>query len=79
VVLLYSLPLLFAGLIFAGSFRDAVDAPRVLGSNILGTILGGFLELASFTVGLSGLLFIAVVLYALSYPADLGRDRAYDR
>jgi SAM-dependent methyltransferase len=70
VVLLYSLPLLFAGLIFAGSFRDAVDAPRALGSNILGSILGGFLELASFTVGLSGLLFIAVVLYALSYPAD---------
>lgn len=70
VVLFYTLPLLFAGLIFAGSFRDAPDASRALGSNILGSILGGFLELASFTVGLSGLLFIAVALYALSYPAD---------
>lgn len=74
-VLLYTLPLLFAGLIFAASFRAAPDAPRALGSNILGSILGGFLELVSFTVGLSGLLFVAAGLYALSYPAGTGRAR----
>jgi ABC-type Fe3+ transport system permease subunit len=67
VILLYTLPLFFAGLIFAGSFREAPDASRALGSNVLGSILGGFLELASFTVGLSGLLFIALALYAVSY------------
>jgi SAM-dependent methyltransferase len=68
VVLLYSLPLLFAGAIFGWSFREAADAPRALGSNVLGSILGGFLELTSFTIGVSGLLFIAVALYAASYP-----------
>ena len=66
--LLYTLPLGFAGLVFAASFRDAPDAPRALGSNILGSILGGFLELVSFTVGLSGLLYVAAGLYALSWP-----------
>lgn len=71
--LLYTLPLLFAGLIFAGSFRRAPDVPRALGSNILGSILGGFLELASFSVGLSGLLLIALALYALSWRAWTGR------
>lgn len=67
VILVYTLPLLFAGLIFAGSFREAPDASRALGSNVFGSIVGGFLELASFTVGLSGLLFIALALYAVSY------------
>jgi SAM-dependent methyltransferase len=67
VSLLYALPLVFAGLIFAGSFRHAPDASRALGSNVFGSIVGGFLELASFTVGLSGLLFIALALYAVSY------------
>jgi hypothetical protein len=66
--LLYTLPLGFAGSIFAASFRDAPHAPRALGSNILGSILGGFLELVSFTVGLSGLLYVAAGLYALSWP-----------
>jgi hypothetical protein len=68
--LLYTLPLGFAGLVFAASFRDAPDAPRALGSNILGSILGGFLELVSFSVGLSGLLYVAAGLYALSWRGD---------
>ena len=71
-VVLYTLPLLFAGMIFARSFRGQSDVPRALGSNILGSILGGFLELASFSVGLSGLLFVALGLYALSYPGLSG-------
>jgi SAM-dependent methyltransferase len=72
-VLLYTLPLGFAGMVFAASFRGASDAPRALGSNILGSILGGFLELVSFSVGLSGLLYLAVGLYALSWPGDPDR------
>lgn len=68
-ILLYTLPLFFAGLIFAGSFRAAEHPMRALGSNVLGSLLGGFLELASFTTGISGLLLVAAGLYALSYRA----------
>ena len=68
VVLCYASPLLFAGLIFANSFRTFADAPRALGSNILGSVLGGFLELSSFVIGLSNLLIVAVIFYLLSFP-----------
>jgi spermidine synthase len=68
VTVLYTLPLLFAGMIFAQSFRSARYPMRALGSNLLGALLGGYLELASFVVGLAALLYVAVLLYALSYP-----------
>jgi hypothetical protein len=74
VTLFYTVPLFFAGIIFAHSFRSAPDPLRALGSNLLGSLLGGFLELASFVVGLSALLYIAALLYALSFP--LARSRA---
>jgi hypothetical protein len=74
VVLCYALPLLFAGLIFANSFRTFADPPRALGSNILGAVLGGFLELSSFVIGLANLLIVAVIFYLLSLPATSAND-----
>jgi len=68
ITVLYTLPLFFAGIIFAHSFQRAAFPMRALGSNLLGSLLGGFLELASFVVGLAALLYIAALLYALSYP-----------
>jgi SAM-dependent methyltransferase len=66
--LFYTAPLFFAGLIFAASFRETEDGARALGANILGSVLGGLLEPASFVLGISGLLWIACALYAASYP-----------
>ena len=68
VTVFYTSPLLFAGMIFAKSFRRAVHPMQALGSNLLGSLLGGFLELASFSLGLSALLYVAAVLYVLSFP-----------
>ena len=68
VVGVYTLPLFFAGLIFAGSFRIEKFPMRALGSNVIGSLVGGFLELFSFITGLSGLLLIAVGIYLLSFP-----------
>ena len=73
VTTFYTLPLAFAGVIFASSFRGSEQPMRALGSNLLGSLLGGFLELASFVIGLSGLLYIAALLYLASYPK---RERA---
>jgi len=72
VTVCYTLPLFFAGLIFAGSFRATRNASRALGSNILGAILGGFLELTSFVIGLGSLLYLSVLLYLVSFPARPG-------
>jgi spermidine synthase len=68
ITVFYTLPLLFAGLVFAHSFRSAARPMRALGSNLLGALLGGFLELASFSIGLSALLYLAAALYLLSFP-----------
>jgi hypothetical protein len=68
VTAFYTLPLLFAGVIFAQSFRSVQHPMRALGSNLLGSLVGGFLELASFVFGLSALLYLAALLYLLSYP-----------
>jgi spermidine synthase len=67
VTALYTSPLLFAGIVFAQSFRGVAKPMRALGSNLLGSLLGGFLELASFAFGLSALLYVAALLYLLSY------------
>jgi hypothetical protein len=71
---LYTSPLLFGGIIFAQRFRSVEHPLRALGSNLLGSLLGGFLELSSFTLGLSALLYVAALLYLLSFrlqPRDV--------
>jgi hypothetical protein len=67
ITALYTSPLLFAGIIFAQAFRNVDKPMRALGSNLLGSLLGGFLELASFAFGLSSLLYLAARLYLLSF------------
>lgn len=68
----YTLPLFFAGLIFAGSFRAEPQPLRALGSNVLGSLLGGLLEPVSFVTGVSGLLLVATLLYAASFRMPRG-------
>jgi SAM-dependent methyltransferase len=74
-IALYTAPLFFAGLIFAESFRRAERPDHALGANILGSVAGGFLESGSFVIGISGLLWIALVLYALSWPGRRAEKR----
>jgi hypothetical protein len=64
---LLSLPIFFAGIIFADSFKKAIDPGRVFGSNLIGAMLGGMLECMSFVVGIRALLLLALVLYLFSY------------
>jgi hypothetical protein len=60
------LPVFFAGVIFAASFRDSPRPDIAFGSNIGGVILGGLSENASLILGFNHLLFIAVGYYLLS-------------
>lgn len=65
--LVLSLPLLFAGLIFANSFKSAKDIPSVFAYNLLGAIAGGFCEYISMSTGFRLLFVVAVAMYCLSY------------
>jgi SAM-dependent methyltransferase len=64
-VLLLS-PVYFAGLVFARSFRRASLAGPAIGANILGAVLGGWIEYATMALGVRALVVLAALFYALS-------------
>ncbi|HEY8669098.1 MAG TPA: hypothetical protein VIL86_20785, partial [Tepidisphaeraceae bacterium] len=59
-------PIFFAGVIFATSFRDSTQPDIDMGSNIAGIILGGLSEYFSLMLGFNYLLGIAIAFYLLS-------------
>jgi hypothetical protein len=59
-------PVFFAGVIFATSFRDSVNPDVDFGSNIAGIILGGLSEYLSLVLGFNYLLWVAIVFYLLA-------------
>jgi len=64
--LVVSLPVFFAGVVFATSFRDSKRPDVDFGSNIAGVILGGLTENLSMVLGFDRLLLVAVAYYLLS-------------
>ena len=44
-------PVMFAGVIFAISFRNAVDPDRAFGANVAGAMVGGLSEYSSMLLG----------------------------
>jgi hypothetical protein len=72
-------PVFFAGLIFARSFRAAPAAAPAMGANILGAVLGGWLEYATMALGVRALVLLAAGLYSMSWiliALRHGRSRA---
>ena len=69
-------PMLFAGIIFARSFQEAVHPDQAFGSNIAGSVVGGFAESFSLLLGFRYLLLVAVVCYALSAWLPSWRSRS---
>jgi len=59
-------PIFFAGVIFAASFRDSARPDLDLGANIGGVVLGGLSEYLSLVIGFRGLLLVASGYYLLS-------------
>jgi hypothetical protein len=60
------LPVFFAGVIFATSFRSSTRPDVDFGANIAGIILGGLSEYLSLILGFSHLLWVAMAYYLLS-------------
>jgi len=65
--LIYSLPIFFAGIIFATSFAHSPSAPVALGSNLIGGVLGGLLECVSYSTGIRFLAIVAILVYMMAY------------
>ena len=69
--LLYSLtaiplPIFFAGLIFSSTFRDCKDPGFSFGSNLLGAMVGGFVEYLGMITGMKALLLVVLAFYLAS-------------
>ena len=67
------LPVFFAGVIFAASFRDTARPDVSYGWNIAGVIFGGLSENLSLVLGFNHVLLVAVGYYALSAVLSAGR------
>jgi SAM-dependent methyltransferase len=59
-------PIFFAGVVFAVTFRDSHRPDVAFGSNVGGVILGGLAENLSLVLGFDHLLLVAAAFYALS-------------
>src|SRR6266566_5177003 len=64
--LLVFAPVLFAGVIFAASFKRTPEADRAFGFNIAGAMVGGLAENSSMLLGFQYVVLVAILFYALS-------------
>jgi heme/copper-type cytochrome/quinol oxidase subunit 2 len=64
--LLVFAPVLFAGVIFAESFRRTAEPDRAFGFNIAGAMMGGLTEYSSMMLGFQYVVLVAILFYAFS-------------
>lgn len=64
--LLVFAPVMFAGVIFAASFKRTAEPDRAFGFNIAGAMMGGLAENSSMLLGFQYLVVVAILFYALS-------------
>jgi spermidine synthase len=62
----FTVPVFFAGLLFASEFRVTDSPSAALGTNMLGAVVGGLLENLSLVIGLKALVLAAMALYVLA-------------
>ncbi len=65
-VVVFSVPVVFAGILFALEFRATASPSAALGANMLGAVAGGLLETLSLLFGMRALLLVAVGIYCLA-------------
>lgn len=69
--LLLALPIFFAGMVFSGSLQRVQNIETAMASNLLGAILGGFIEYLALVLGIGSLAWIAFLLYGLALAAPV--------
>ncbi len=74
--LLVGIPIGFAGVIVSARLQKAAKPAASLGSNLLGTVVGGCLEYMSMWTGLRALVLVAGLFYALAMASLLLRGNS---
>lgn len=69
-------PIFFAALVFARSFKASQRPGEAIGFNILGSVLGGWVEYATMATGIRSMVLLALVFYAVSFLALRGWRRS---
>jgi hypothetical protein len=72
---LLTAPLFFSGMAFSSELDQHSEVPAALSSNLLGAMVGGFLEYNSMYFGFRSLYVIALTMYALAFFCS-GRARS---
>ncbi|MGA8617307.1 MAG: hypothetical protein WB660_02135 [Candidatus Sulfotelmatobacter sp.] len=62
----FAVPVVLAGILFASEFRVAESPSAALGANMLGAVAGGLLENLSLLFGMRALLLVAIGVYCLA-------------
>jgi SAM-dependent methyltransferase len=62
--LMLALPIFFAGMVFSGSLQRVINIETAMASNLLGAIVGGFVEYLSLVLGIGSLAWLAFLMYA---------------
>jgi spermidine synthase len=65
-VAVFSVPVVFAGMLFASQFRSADSQSAALAANLLGAVAGGLMENLSLVFGMRALLLVAMGVYAVA-------------
>ena len=74
-MVLLSLPLLFAGLIFSESLSRAGETAWPLASNFSGSVVGGMLEYVSLWWGIKSLYIVGILIYGAAMGVSLFRKK----
>jgi len=70
-----ALPVFFSGLVFVSAWAAADRRDLALGSNLLGSLLGGVASMLSMAVGFRGLTLITLAVYLAAFLLLRGRTR----
>jgi len=65
--IILNLPFFFGAIIFAYWFANAKNRSAAFASNLLGSAVGGLLEMVSFLTGIKSLLLVTIALYILGW------------
>jgi SAM-dependent methyltransferase len=74
-LLVVPLPVLFAGIIFSLTFRDAPHASSAFGANLIGAMIGGLAEYLGMALGYHRLSLLIVVAYLASLAVLTSRRK----
>jgi spermidine synthase len=73
--LILTMPVFFAGIVFIRRFAESGFAAEAIGSNLLGSLVGGIAESLSLALGLRALLLLAMLFYAAAWLISIRRSK----